>query len=137
MEANEKTDLLEKYCAALMAKQPLPPLQDSAADQLQQIRVLTDKVNRLESNSGGSGNGGRGGRGGYRPLGSNSFPKNNGDGTRTCRRWDNDNYCWTCGFDIKHNSMTCIYIKDATAHKKEATATNTMGGSTRNLHLRA
>ena len=53
MEANEKTDLLEKYCAALMAKQPLPPLQDSAADQLQQIRVLTDKVNRLESNSGG------------------------------------------------------------------------------------
>ena len=32
--------------------------------------------------------------------------------------------------------MTCTYIKDPENHKKEATAANTMGGSTQNLHLR-
>ena len=134
MEANQKIDLLEKHCAALMAATPPPPT--TADDRLNQIRVLTDRINQLESNSGGS-KGGGGRSGSYRSLGSNSFPKNNSDGTRACRRWSNDEYCWTCGFDIKHNSMTCKYIKDEAAHKKEATATNTMGGSTRNLHLRS
>ena len=140
MEANQKIDLLEKHCAALMAaKQPPPPPQHTAADWLNQIKVLTNRINQLEGNTGGSkagGGKGCGRNGGYRSLGSNSFPKNNSDGTRACRRWTNDEYCWTCGFDMKHDSMTCKYIKDEAAHKKEATATNTMGGSTRSLHLR-
>ncbi|OEU15577.1 hypothetical protein FRACYDRAFT_240270 [Fragilariopsis cylindrus CCMP1102] len=135
-EAREKISTLERnYTALMAAKQPPPPPQETADDRLNQIKVLTERLNLLESNkSGGGGSGGR--NGGYRSLGSNSFPKNNKDGTRACRRWSNDEYCWTCGFDIKHNSMTCKYIKDEAAHKKEATATNTMGGSTRNLHLR-
>ena len=131
MEANQKINLLEQHCAALMAERqpPPPPQQATAVDaKSQQIQVLTDRLNQLELNKGGGG--------GYRALGSNAFPKNGKDGTRTCRRWSNDEHCWTCGFDIKHNSMTCKYIKDEAAHKKEATATNTMGGSTRNLHLR-
>ncbi|OEU18651.1 hypothetical protein FRACYDRAFT_236930 [Fragilariopsis cylindrus CCMP1102] len=133
MEANQKINLLEQHCAALMAeRQPPPPPQQQTMDaKSQQIQVLTDRLNQLELNKGG------GGGGGYRALGSNAFPKNGKDGTRTCRRWSNDEYCWTCGFDIKHNSMTCKYIKDAAAHKKEATAANPMGGSTRNLHLRS
>ena len=142
METNERIDLLEKQiaqlCAALMAKQPhqqQPPLQDTTAAA---IKALTDKIIRLESGSGGRGSGGnRGGRRGYRELGSANFPRNNDGGTRMTRRWDNDNYCWTCGFDIKHTSMTCTYFKNPATHNKEATATNTMGGSTRNLHLRA
>jgi hypothetical protein len=134
VEANDKIELLEKQqaqlYAALMAKQPqqqkVSPLQDSTAAT---IKALTDLINRLESG------GVSGGRGGYRKMGSKSYPRNN-DGVRTIRRWDNDNYCWTRGDDIKHTSMTCLYITDTENHRKEATATNTMNGSTRNLHLR-
>ena len=135
-EANDKIDLLERQTAqlyaALMTKnspqqQPLP-LQDSTAAT---IKALTDKINRLEANAKGRGSGGSGG------SSANTYQRNGKDGSRTTRRWDNDNYCWTCGFDIKHTSDTCKYIKDATAHKKEATANNPMGGSTRNMHLRA
>ena len=139
-EANARIDELEKQ--ALMASTQQQPQKETAFvvdDRSQQIIALTNRLNELELNKSGSGNGGGGGGkgGGYRALGSNGFPKNGKDGTRSCRRWDNDEYCWACGFDIKHNSMTCKYIKDEAAHKKEATATNTMGGSTRNLHLRS
>jgi hypothetical protein len=42
---------------------------------------------------------------------------------------DNGNYCWTHGFRVgnKHTSETCQ--NPACGHKKEATRTNTMGGS--------
>jgi hypothetical protein len=113
-----------------MAKQPpAAPLQDTTAAT---IKALTDKINRFENGS----NGGTG-RGQYRKAGGQNFPANGKDGTRITRRWDNDNYCWTCGYNIKHTSETCKYIKDTVNHKKEATATNTMNGSSRNLHLRA
>jgi hypothetical protein len=127
VEANDKIEQLEKQQAQLYAA--LTPLQDTTAAT---IKALTDKINRLESGTtGGTG------RGQYRKSGGQNFPANGKDGTRITRRRDNDNYCWTCGFDIKHTSETCKYIKDTTNHKKEATATNTMNGSIRNLHLRA
>jgi hypothetical protein len=118
-----------------MAKQPpVAPLQDTTAAT---IKALPGKINRLES-GGNGGNGGTGhGHGQYRKSGGQNFPANGKDGTRIARRWDNDNYCWTCGFDIKHTSETCKYIKDTVNHKKETTSTNTMNGSSRNLHLRA
>jgi hypothetical protein len=129
IEANDKIEQLEKQqaqlYAALMAKQPpVAPLQDTTAAT---IKALTDES---------GGNGGTG-RGQYIKSGGQNFPANGKDGTRIARRWDNDNYCWTCGFDIKHTSETCKYIKDTVNHRKEATATNTMNGSIRNLHLRA
>jgi hypothetical protein len=136
-EANDKIEQLEKQqaqlYAALMAKQPQSqpqPLQNNTAAT---IKALTDKINRLKaaSSSNNRGGGGGGSRGGQK-----NHPSNGKDGIRTTRRWNNDNYCWTCGFDIKHNSMTCQYIKEPEKHQKEATATNTMEGSTRNLHLR-
>jgi hypothetical protein len=113
-----------------MAKQPpTTPLQDTTAAT---IKALIDKINRLESGTtGGTG------RGQYRKSGGQNFPANGKDGNRIATRWDNNNYCWTCGFDIKHTSETYKYIKDTANHKKEATATNTMNGSSRNLHLRA
>jgi len=135
--ANDKIDQLEKQTAqlyvALMAKQPQQqtPLHDTTAAST--IKALTDKVKRLESGSGGRGNSGRGS--GYRSLGSTNFPRNN-DGVTTSCRWDNHSYYWTCGYDIKHTSNNCKYIKDTTNHKNEATSTNTMGGSNCNLHLR-
>jgi hypothetical protein len=141
-EANDKIEQLEKQqaqlYAALMAKQPQPqpqPLQDNTAAT---IKALTDKINRLESGNTstkrGSGGGGGSQGGGKRHKGW--LLPNGKDGIRNTRRWDNDNYCWTCGFDIKHNSMTCQYITEPDKHQKQATATNTMNGSTRNLHLR-
>jgi hypothetical protein len=137
-EASDKIEQLEKQhaqlYAALMAKQPSQPqpqpLQDNTAAT---IKALTDKINRLESASSGSN---RGGGGGGSRGGQKHFPSNGKDGIRTTRRWNNDNYCWTCGYDIKHNSMTCQYIKDPAKHQTLATANNTMGGSPRNMHLR-
>jgi len=117
VEANERIEQLEKQqaqvYAALMAKQPpVAPLQDTTAAT---IKALTDKINRLKSGT----NGGTGtGRGQYRKAGGQNFPSNGKDGTRPTRRWDNDNYCWTCGYDIKHTSETCKYIKDTVNHKK-------------------
>jgi hypothetical protein len=129
-EANDKIEQLEKQqaqlYAALMAKQPQSqpqPLQDSTAAT---IKALTDKINRLESASSG---GNRGGGGGGSRGGQKNYPSNGKDGIRTTRRWCNDNYCWTCGFDIKHNSRTCQYIKEPAKHQPLATATNTMNGS--------
>jgi hypothetical protein len=53
-----------------------------------------------------------------------------GDGKR--RYPPNGNYCWTHGFDINktHKSDNCLFPKEG--HQKEATATNTMGGSMAN-----
>jgi hypothetical protein len=114
-EANDKTEQLEKQqaqlYAALMAKQPQPqPLQDNTAAT---IKALTDKINRLESASSGNNRGDGGNRGGAHK----NYPSNGKDGIRTTRRWCNGNYCWTCGFDIKHNSMTCQYINEPAKHQ--------------------
>jgi hypothetical protein len=40
-----------------------------------------------------------------------------------------DNYCWSHGYKLarNHTNMNCLYPK--TGHKKEATKSNTMGGS--------
>jgi hypothetical protein len=88
VEANDKTELLEKQqaqlYAALMAKQPqqqVSPLQDTTAAT---IKAPTDKINQLESGSGGGG-GGSGGREGYRKMGSKNYPRWNNDGVRTTR----------------------------------------------------
>jgi hypothetical protein len=139
-EANDKIEQLEKQqaqlYAALMAKQPQPqprPLQDNTAAT---IKALTDKINRLEAGGGSTKRGGGSISQGNGKRHKGWLLPNGQDGTRNTRRWDNDNYCWTCGFDIKHNSMTCQYIKEPEKHQKQATATNTMNGSTRNLHLR-
>ena len=54
---------------------------------------------------------------------------------RTSRLYTNMNYCWTHGFDLHdlHTSSTCQ--NKAPGHKTDATVTNQMGGSTKNLHL--
>ena len=140
-EANEKIDHLEKLYTALLAKQPQQQQQQPQDKTAETIRVLTDKINRLEASGSSSGSGSTSGSGGTRNSGSRGggqkhYPINGKDGIRNSRRYDNDNYYWTCGFDIKHNSMTCQYIKEPEKHQKDATATNTMEGSTRNLHLR-
>jgi hypothetical protein len=116
-----------------VTSQIVPPTNPGAYGRTtHQLLKATDKINRLESGTTGGTE-----RGQYRKSGGQNFPANGKDGTRITRRWDNDNYCWTCGFGIKHTSETCKYIKDTTNHKKEATATNTMNGSIHNLHLRA
>lgn len=48
---------------------------------------------------------------------------------RTVRKYHNNNYCWSCGFDISdwHNSKTCCWIKPG--HHVEATKDNNLGGN--------
>ena len=55
---------------------------------------------------------------------------NNRDSTK--RRYDNTNYCWTHGYDIHntHTSQSCNFPRDG--HQRDATRTNTKGGSTDN-----
>ena len=64
------------------------------------------------------------------------IPDNDKNGVRQKRRYEHNNYCWTCGYDINHTSATCKWIKDTANHKATATFDNLMGGSTRNLHLK-
>mmetsp|Transcript_117337 Transcript_117337/g.240039 ORF Transcript_117337/g.240039 Transcript_117337/m.240039 type:complete len:224 (-) Transcript_117337:66-737(-) len=54
---------------------------------------------------------------------------------RTTRLYNNSNYCWTHGCDIhiNHTSSTCKH--PAPGHRKDATLTNMMGGSTQYLNL--
>ena len=72
-------------------------------------------------NGTGTGTSGRGGR-----------ARNDlGNGQISVRRYSgSDNYCWSCGFYIKHNSENCEYKKEG--HNPSATITNRMGGSDTN-----
>ena len=54
-----------------------------------------------------------------------------GGGQQTVRRYPLlNNYCHSCGFDVKHDSPTCPYKQPG--HKDCAIITNRMGGSSRN-----
>ena len=69
-------------------------------------------------NGTGNGTGGRGGRArNDLVIGQRSVPRYSGS----------NNYCWSCGFDIKHNSENCEYKK--AGHNTSAIITNQMGGS--------
>ena len=54
---------------------------------------------------------------------------------RTTRKYHNDNYCWSCGFDICdwHNSGTCRWKKKG--HNDEATKDDNKGGNQKRRHL--
>jgi hypothetical protein len=47
------------------------------------------------------------------------------------RRSASLNYCWTCGYTTTHSGADCRKGAADPNHKKEATAANKMGGSTR------
>ena len=50
------------------------------------------------------------------------------------KRYENQNYCWSCGFDVEsnHTSQTCQKLKPG--HQFNATRFNTMGGSMSGSH---
>ena len=56
---------------------------------------------------------------------------------RTVRRWDNENYCYSCGFDVAewHTSHTCPQSCRRPDHNYHATRTNIMGGSEKHRAL--
>ena len=70
-------------------------------------------------------------------LTANNNPQGNQDTSRyrKVRKYQNNNYCWSCGFDISdnHTSATCKWTKEG--HKSDATKENTMGGSQKRRHL--
>jgi hypothetical protein len=144
IEQNNVIESLQAQIAALTtavttATPPPPPAQANAATttdaNAKMMETMMAMMNKMKTSgstgdTSGSGGGGGGKKKKYLPR------DNDKDGKRTTRRYDNDNYCWTCGFDLNHISAQCKWITDETNHKKEATASNTMGGSQRNMHLR-
>ena len=50
---------------------------------------------------------------------------------RAARRWDNENYCYSCGFDVVewHTSYMCPPSRRCPDHNEHATRINIMGGS--------
>jgi hypothetical protein len=62
-----------------------------------------------------------------------NLPRNNqNEKSNPKKRYRNNNYCWTHGYDCheKHTSATCK--NPAEGHQKDATKTNIMSGSTAN-----
>jgi hypothetical protein len=125
--------------AAAPAPAPTPALANAAtstdakAKMMETMMAMMSKMTTGGSVGGGNGGGGAGQNKRYQ------YNEKDKNGKRKTRQYDNDNYCCTCGFDIHttHTSTTCRYIVDAANHEKEATASNTMGGSQRNMHLRS
>ena len=123
------------YAAATAPAQTTPEIMQQVYVMMQQYpsngtsnRGGGRVRDRDNCNGTGTGTGGRGGR-----------ARNDlGNGQRGVRRYSgSNNYCWSCGFDIKHNSENCEYKKEG--HNPSATITNRMGGSDtncfQNLHL--
>ena len=84
--------------------------------------------------------GGRGGgeRGGFPGMGrpvanANGYAPRNQAPTPV-KRFENWNYCWSCGFDVErsHTSATCPNM--SWGHQHNATRANPMGGSMRAQH---
>ena len=95
-------------------------------------------MQQYPSNGTGNRGGGRGldrdNRNGTRTVTGGRGGRSRNDlenGQRSVRRYSgSNNYCWSCGFDIKHNSEHCEYKKEG--HNTSATITNQMGGSDTN-----
>jgi hypothetical protein len=70
-----------------------------------------------------------------RPNNTHDRIRNRAREPQTQRRYHNDNYCWSHGYDVhsSHTGLTCRWPKDG--HKTEATRTNPMGGSDLNKSL--
>ena len=64
-----------------------------------------------------------------------SQPNRRRTAERIGRKYQNDNYCWSCGFDIAnwHTSKTCRWTK--AGHQLEATKDNNMGGNQKRRDL--
>jgi hypothetical protein len=130
--------------AAAPPPPPTPPAQANAATDANAKMMATMMAMMNTMKTGGStgatgaseAGAGAGAQTGGNRSRNRQIRDNDKNGKRNTRRYNNDNYCWSCGFDISHTSMTCQYTNGNTDHKKEATATDTMGGSQRNMHLR-
>jgi hypothetical protein len=102
-----------------------PPAPDPNAQMLATLQTMLAKLNET----------GKGKDTHSRPPQASRQNDNNAQGLRTRRRYNHNNYCWTCGFDVGHTSDTCKWSTNCPDHKKLATVTNRMGGSERNTHL--
>jgi hypothetical protein len=149
IEQNNTIEALVAKIAAMetaATHQPPPPPPPPAPAQANAATTTDANAKMMETmmammnkmNAGGTGTGTGGAAAAKTGDCSRSWQARDNDknGKRNTRRYNNDNYCWTRGFDISHTSMVCKYTNGNVNHKKEATTTNIMGGSQRNMHLR-
>jgi hypothetical protein len=121
------TDTAEAFAnlatAAASDRDVLRTLTNTNNDLLQQLSAKDAEISKLRSQLGST-----------KPPRGHSNHNGNNDENRPPRdpnkkRFKNDNYCWSHGYDIHptHNSSSCHFPREG--HKKEATRCNTMGGS--------
>ena len=103
-------------------RQPLQPRQANTQSDGATLKMLVDLLkNQGDKNQGDNKD--------RAIVQRNDLP----DGERTKRRYQNNNYCSTCGFDVRHTSKTCQYKAKNPNHNDAATITNMLGGSKRNV----
>ena len=95
---------------------------------MQQMGQMQNMMMTMQSSMCGSTTDSRGGGRGGRGRGCGRGRGGNRDGTYLPLT----HYCWTHGW-CRHNGTSCSAPADG--HKTEATKTNRMGGSTRNLNV--
>jgi hypothetical protein len=49
-------------------------------------------------------------------------------GQRPCKMMNNDNYCWSHGYQVHNGHTSTSFKNQKEGHKTEATKTNPMGG---------
>ena len=94
-----------------MMQPPMMPIMPYCAPAMQQTHLQPIQCNGQQNNC--------------RRSGNNKNP---------IKRYENHNYCHSCGFDISadHSSATCP--KQKQGHQFQATMQHTMGGSMAGLH---
>jgi hypothetical protein len=106
-------------------------LTQSNSELLRQLAAQTTEIQNLRSQLASQSSGGNNGAG----ASSRNQQDHNNRGRGRVRYNNNENYCWTHGYDVAdtHRSDSCTNPGDG--HKKEATRANTLGGSNRNRGL--
>jgi hypothetical protein len=94
---------IDKMESAATPAPALAPAQANAATTTDSNAKMMEMMMSMMSKMTTGGSTGENGGGGKKAFVSQRNDKN---GKRSNRRYNNDNYCWTCGFDLGHTSST-------------------------------
>ena len=131
---------LQKEIEALKTTPSSPPqLANGTSQETSELTKIKAELAALKKKKLGSGGGGEGNGNGIRRRNNNNLPDINGWGKeRSVRRYpDSTMWCWSCGFDLMHETKDCRHPKPG--HKKDAKWNNRTclptDGSQRNCHF--
>jgi hypothetical protein len=120
------TDTAEAFAnlatAAASDRDVLRTLTNTNNDLLQQLAAKDTELNQLRAQLHSH-------KPSHTPSGGSHNDENRPPRDPLKKKFKNQNYCWSHGFDVHptHNSSSCNFPREG--HKKEATRSNNMGGS--------